>query len=1384
MTQIDEIIAALRKENIRTWFDLGLFLDRFKEKNECGIPLFEGSYEEFLKSVAGGGIAFVTFFYSVDGVSMEIQKYSKALERIFGRPKFHYICGKLHENGKFLVPPNATCVQFEELKSFDEWSLYHDFFFQKLERGSDSYNELILKFWEEVLDLTAKLGKYITDNDIRLLFLVNTNSNPGNVSLALAMVFLSEFLKIPVICNNHDFYWDGGHSEIERETRGLAPGPRDHFFRNFHLGEVFSLLETIYPWESRFWISVNINAPQSAALIEDHGHNPANVMEIGTAIDFDKFHKIDDAQKKQQILGQVAQIFADEAGQVMVTAVDKFLQRKTRSEHEIKPTLFGAETATRPDFLHENDILLQPTRVIQRKAIEVNFALIRRLLEDTEFATRFGERKNAKLTILVTGPIATGHYSYFLKILQEFQSFTGSIEPSFARRIYLGFLFSEFERPGFRRKQEQPFSVGDLFNIASAVLLPSETEGRGLPILEAATCEVPMFCRRYEPEAVYADVVGEHLPEDERIRNFEFRDLAFEPGVIDALKRAILEPDTLKKILQQNRQNVESRFSLAAMEQEFGQIIYKLYLQLSAGAEPVINARTALKDYKIHLRLNRGFAQRIMHTEKRQYLAGYGQMAFMLFLKSLIDPSYFRVEEKRIRGMAMRFARELVENAPEPSELGEEMIHAFYNAVDALFRYHTGEIPIRLDHSLAYRHRNKLYYPYRDFTPQELTGVINLLFKKLIAPPPVLTEIAGEKPGPVWRDNLDALLDGAPLAIDHVGELERKLVENIPIALVPGRQLDLELELFVLWPVRQRLGLAPGEKITRRAIRAANLVPIYILQNAEPVGRSITASIIKSRLFYQHDSEMHALFQTGVCKIIGTQQHSVGLHFYEIGPEAVDALAEVRRGSGILITMGDHCAMMTDIVDLERFHVGKVEHVLAAKIFGIPEGSAYVQWVPAGLRFTLAYPTPVQTGSDLSRELKSERFRKLVHKMGEREVLNVLKRDAEERGTPVRMVLKKLNNELPGNSEVRSSAINGLYDDGLPWSGVLAQVNLRRAQKRWHFSVVASKSRPKTVIQFVHEFQQETGHTVRVAWNGGYILNPELVGKLGIPEKFIGSPLGLIISDGKVLAPPLFNKPAFLVLPDGNLRIRRVNCSGGLVVSDGRHTITFPAEAYNPLRPVAGPCFFDLLYPEEHLPGNGRVLVRLAGNRIKDIIPTQDAEKVPVLPVGLTLSLAADQLPASWQPEQELQITMPGWEEIESAIEAGPQLLRDGEVCIDMAQEGWKTQNSIRTQAARLDFTDMRGPKIAIGIDREGNLLIVTINGRIRESVGATHHDMAEILKAQGAVNAMGFDPGGSATLVVDGQTLNISPYNHDYERDVYALPPEPRAVSNAVLVW
>ena len=299
-----------------------------------------------------------------------------------------------------------------------------------------------------------------------------------------------------------------------------------------------------------------------------------------------------------------------------------------------------------------------------------------------------------------------------------------------------------------------------------------------------------------------------------------------------------------------------------------------------------------------------------------------------------------------------------------------------------------------------------------------------------------------------------------------------------------------------------------------------------------------------------------------------------------------------------------------------------------------------------------------------------------------------------------------------------------------------------------------------------------------------------MVGKLGLPETYIGSPLGLLIMNNKVFCPPLFNKPAFIIYKNGDVDIRKVNSKAGFVVK-GKQNIVFAPNNYN-THSNTEPCFYDLSYTEDTIQGNGHVILRVAGHTVKQIIKTKANETVPVVPVGITLSIPAA-VYATGEFEEgmplDIQLLEPKtnpykWDEISYAIEAGPMLIDGGKQILNMEDEGWKTANSIKTQAARLDFTDMRGPKIAVGITKAGKLMVLMVNGRIRESVGATHFDMVDILLKYGMDKAMGFDPGGSSTLVVDGNIMNISPYNKNYEKDIYSLPPEPRFVANAIMGW
>jgi len=622
---------------------------------------------------------------------------------------------------------------------------------------------------------------------------------------------------------------------------------------------------------------------------------------------------------------------------------------------------------------------------------------------------------------------------------------------------------------------------------------------------------------------------------------------------------------------------------------------------------------------------------------------------------------------------------------------------------------------------------------------------------------------------------------GGPLRIDDREPLLARLRENVPIALFLGDRTGHQLEVFVLQTARIRLGLETHEDLSATPpSRLKQLAPITIIEREVALPGGLDAAALEAHLQSGANVELQLLQRMGVCRVVTSRQLSVGIDFRQLGEHVLQSLVEIRGRKGFLIALCEQAAMTTDAVALERFHLGRADDPLTANVLGIPLGSGFVQWAPSGLRSTLAYPTPVQTAKSLSDTLHSRRFRRLCTRMGKDTVLTALREDAENRGSPVEAVLSRLSrSKRPGLSPVEHEILNGVYEDGCPWSGVIARVG---ADSRLRYSILTAKAGSRTVPDFVREFGQSPRRRARIAWNGGYILNAELVGKLGLPETYIGSPLGLIVSEGRVLSPPLFDKPAFIVSLDRSLGIRRVSCAPGLSARSGRVVVEFPAASRNQNSPGAAPCYYDLLYPGKTLPGDGRTIVRLAGSRIIEVRSTEPGENIPVLPVGLVFSFPSGELPRGWTEGRELPLEFKALSGVACAVEAGPMLLAEGEVCIDMEGEGWTTSNSIRTQAARLDYLDMRGPKIAIGLDGEDTLAVLVVNGRIRESVGATHVDMAEILRTRGMRTAMGFDPGGSATLVVDGQTLNISPYNRDYQRNVYALEPQPRAVANAVV--
>ena len=1380
MSKTKDLISLINNAKINTWFDLGLFIDKFREDRKLPTTNFTGNYDDFIKHIANG-VGFITFYYSIDGVTIEIEKYVKTFKQINNKINIHYIAGEFYPTANQVIPDYAKKHKIKEINGFDKWKLYNDFFITKIYRGSKEYNKLIKQFVKETLVIINKLGTYIEENNINLLYLINTNSNPGNVSLALSTVLISEFFGIPVINNNHDFYWEGGNNKFDIKTKKLKPGPRDFFFKNYDIGEFFSQIEVLYPWESRTWMQVNINKKQSEHLIKKNGHNPANVTEIGTAIEQSKYQN---KSKRTNIntFFQFEKIFSRYNKTLISYDINDVFNNNLVNKDNPEPILIGNKTKAIKKFHRENIIFLQPTRIVKRKNIEVGFKLINRLIKFDSFRQKLLLTPNLKITLIVTGPIPDGQYDYFIQVINNFNDLIKSLPDEIKDRIFLGFLFSEFDKDRFKKIFKTPIGITELYNVASLILLPSETEGRGLPIIEAASVGVPIFCRRYYPHNVYSEVIGEHLSEDLQLKVIEFNGNEITKYHLKSITERVFYPHQFINEINHNKNVVDKRYSLKSLKNNIENILKQTYLQSKNNDEAMQKVIKYFKEYKKYDNSNSIDFKEFVKNENREYLPGYGKLAFLIYLKSLIDPSYFRTEAQNFRGIALNYSKELIDDTKCKPELTVEKIHEFYNLVDNIFYYRDGEYEIRHDHSFAYRHRNKNYYPFYDFTIQELTGLINYIYLDTIKP---IEENKIDESSHFfidWNLAFAQFTSSSNIEIDNRKILIDKLKENLPIALFPSRYVKFEIEFFVLQAIRARLKIKLKDELKEQTIinNINNLKPIYVFTTKHKIGKWPLQNDILSYIKNSNDNELKLLLKHNLIRFVEHNQYSVGINFKQFDDKSLKILNEISRENGFLITARRDAAFMTDISDIDKFHISKVETDMQANIMGIKKGSGYIQYTPRAIRFTLAYPTPVQTGKDVNKILTSKTFNTICKEKGKDFVFSQIRNDAIKNGSPISLVINKLTNKQKNTESVNYKFVSGIYDDGMPWNGVIAKANIKSG--KFNFQILSSK-KTKTVTKFIDEFEKQNNNTkVKLGWNGGYILNPELVGKLGLPESYIGSPLGLLISNYEIISAPLFNKPAILFYKNGKIEIKRVNVKNGIKIIDNDIILDFDKTTYNNNKTNNKLAFFDLLYNKNIIETKGKAIVRLSGNTIKEIIT--DSNKVKIIPVGLTLAIDKNLLPKHWKVDYKIKIEIAEFKDVIHAVEAGPLLIENKKFNLDMEIEGWKTDFSIATQAARLDFTDMRGPKIAAGIDNDGNLVILAINGRIRESVGATHIDMANILIDMGIKYAMGFDPGGSSTLVVNGKTLNISPYNKNYEENIFSLPPQPRAVSNCVLVY
>lgn len=268
-----------------------------------------------------------------------------------------------------------------------------------------------------------------------------------------------------------------------------------------------------------------------------------------------------------------------------------------------------------------------------------------------------------------------------------------------------------------------------------------------------------------------------------------------------------------------------------------------------------------------------------------------------------------------------------------------------------------------------------------------------------------------------------------------------------------------------------------------------------------------------------------------------------------------------------------------------------------------------------------------------------------------------------------------------------------------------------------------------------------------VAVNGGYFA-------------FEGAAVGAVKLNNRWLRLPWKNRTAFGIDRNGKVKIDSLHGIPFVRLGTDR---SFPIDSLNGF-PAANA--LTLLTPEfgkSYVLKNGQVALVVRGGKVQGIAD----DGAVTAPEGGWVLVAADEQraylekaevgeAASWR----VATTPTNWQNYHTILGAGPRLLKNGQLMVTQVEEEFRPD------------VVYRGPRTAVGIDKDGNPLIVVVDGRqMNFSVGLTLPDLALQMRRFGAMEAMSLDGGSSTTLVVNGKVIN----QPSAGQEVY--------VSNAVLL-
>jgi hypothetical protein len=292
-----------------------------------------------------------------------------------------------------------------------------------------------------------------------------------------------------------------------------------------------------------------------------------------------------------------------------------------------------------------------------------------------------------------------------------------------------------------------------------------------------------------------------------------------------------------------------------------------------------------------------------------------------------------------------------------------------------------------------------------------------------------------------------------------------------------------------------------------------------------------------------------------------------------------------------------------------------------------------------------------------------------------------------------------------------------------------------RAERKygWQSKLVPadySVTKRLSVSEIAANYQKTSGKPAPVAINGGFFA-------------YDGAAVGAVKIEGEWQRLPWKNRTAIGWDKNGEIKIDNLQAVAQVTFDNADVPVTNLNGAPN----TSSTALITDRFAPDYLLKTGEFAVALRNSKI---ISLHNTGKI-LLPRGLQLLVAGAASPENAVLRKqrignsarfEVKTTPEEWRNYPTILGAGPRLIKNGVIDVTHVEEEFKP-----------DVIAL-GPRTTVGVDKEGNLIILVIEAWHDKIRGMNLEATAAELQRIGVVDAINLDGGSSTTLVINGKSI------------------------------